>query len=349
MSRLALPRRPARETISQAALVSSRGQHDLPDHASRWAALPRQHPDDSWDDSSDEEHQGAVGAGARGSKPAVQKPPLQQPQRAAGSLPHPATAEPASMGGVSQPISELYDIPSGGAEDEDGGGTDRSPCSSDDDAAGCTAAAVMPAPAPAPCAAEASAPSGGAAGRPPSIWKSQSSRGGAAALLKAPLNAASPPGMPDGGTIAAHPPVLQQQPQQPQHQREQQHQQRCRVCAADLSHLLLSEQVSHVHACMAGRGKPPRQAPQQRKVQRLQKREAAVLAPPPQQQQQQQHPDPAAPAVAVADATDPATAAAAAAAALRQQPIGDWLKASERLARISAAAAPSSLEPAPLH
>lgn len=70
-----------------------------------------------------------------------------------------------------------------------------------------------------------------------------------------------------GGAAAAA--ARKQQQQQPpamaaKPAQQQQQQQHCTVCGTNLSHLRLQEQVSHIKACMAGRGgKPAARQPQQ--------------------------------------------------------------------------------------
>jgi len=129
-------------------------------------------------------------------------------------------------------------------------------------------------------------------------------------------------------------------PQAPEQAAQQQ--QLCKVCGADLSHLRVQQQVSHVKACMAGRGgklaaqqqqqqqqqaRPPkRQAqqmqPQAQHVLPAQQQKAAVAPqrPAAQQQQKQQQ--------ALADGIPAQAAAPAPSSNLREMGIGEWLQVS---------------------
>lgn len=118
-----------------------------------------------------------------------------------------------------------------------------------------------------------------------------------------------------------------------------QQQQLCKVCGADLSHLRVQQQVSHVKACMAGRGgklaaqqqqqqaRPPKRQAQQMQPPaqpvlpaQQQKGSVAPQRPAPQQQQKQQQ--------ALADGIPAQAAASAPSSDLRDMGIGEWLQVS---------------------
>ena len=184
--------------------------------------------------------------------------------------------------------------------------------------------------------------------QPPAAIQQQQPHGarqlaGAAAAKTAVAGAGRQPLQP---AAVANEPQLQP-PEQPAQQ------QLCKVCGAELSHLRVQQQVSHVKACMAGRGGKlaqqqqqqqqqqtkagKRQAPQpqpdaqpaKRPAQQQQQQHAALVPPhppvppppPPQQQQRQQQQQWRLPAVAPAAAAAPAPTSN-----LQEMSIGQWLQ-----------------------
>ena len=181
--------------------------------------------------------------------------------------------------------------------------------------------------------------------QPPAAVQQQQPHGarqsaGAAAAKTAAAGAGRQPLQP---AAVANEPQLQP-PEQPAQQ------QLCKVCGAELSHLRVQQQVSHVKACMAGRGgKLAQQQQQQQQQAKVGKRQAprpqpdaqpakrpaqqqqqqhAALVPPhplvppaPQQQQRQQQQQRRLPAVAPAAAAAPAPPSN-----LQEMSIGQWLQ-----------------------